>query len=357
MRRTAYLTPLLAWCLIAQPSRDAYRNAYRTWRQSDPTLERDAAAGAASVSERAARVAAQAANYGAQRGAFLLDLNDEEAQNMAWLERIAPPDPPLALTRGLAEFVAGQRAAVSRNIQTYASDPDRAIQQLKQALEREHATLLALAAALAERQKAANSAQDASVAMEKARLATLEQERDLLANLKEASGQISRETAAWAAYYRQIPGGAPPASTAPGPLIPPRPSVSSSRPPLSAAPPVPLARYVGAWTFPAINGLYHGPQPEAVDLVVREDNGRAGGTLIGRFKVQPGSGTDPMLQFDFSGEFKSTRNQIFKAETSDGSKGTLELIPGPAFNLLEVNFQIEAKPGKIRQANVVLVKK
>jgi len=103
--------------------------------------------------------------------------------------------------------------------------------------------------------------------------------------------------------------------------------------------------------------LYHGPQPEFVDLVVHEQNGHADGTLFGRFKLPAGSKDDPVLRFDFTGEFKATRNQTFALETSDGAKGTLELIPGPAFNLIEVNFQTEAKPGKIRQGNVVMVKK
>ena len=66
---------------------------------------------------------------------------------------------------------------------------------------------------------------------------------------------------------------------------------------------------------------------------------------------------NPVVRFDFLGELKNTRNQVFTLETSDGAKGSIELIPGPAFNLLEVNFQTEPKAGKIRQANVVLVKK
>jgi hypothetical protein len=35
----------------------------------------------------------------------------------------------------------------------------------------------------------------------------------------------------------------------------------------------------------------------------------------------------------------------------------LELIPGPAFNLLEVNFNTGDKPGMIRQGNFLLIKK
>ncbi len=121
--------------------------------------------------------------------------------------------------------------------------------------------------------------------------------------------------------------------------------------------PVPLSRYVGAWTFVPANALYHGPQPEFMDLVVRDNDGRAEGTLFARFKLPWGGATDPVVRFDFSGDFKNARNQVFNVETGDGSKGTIELIPGPAFNLLEVNFQAQPKSGKIRQANVVLVKK
>ena len=55
--------------------------------------------------------------------------------------------------------------------------------------------------------------------------------------------------------------------------------------------------------------------------------------------------------------FQPSRNQTFNLTTSDGTKGTIDLIPGPAFNLLEVNFQTELKPGKIRAADLVLIKK
>jgi hypothetical protein len=63
------------------------------------------------------------------------------------------------------------------------------------------------------------------------------------------------------------------------------------------------------------------------------------------------------LRFDFTGEFQPSRRQVFNLVTAEGAKGTIELIPGPAFNLLEVNFQTEPKPGKVRDADVVLVKK
>jgi len=103
--------------------------------------------------------------------------------------------------------------------------------------------------------------------------------------------------------------------------------------------------------------MYHGPQPEFVDLVVREDNGRCEGRMVARFILPPGSAGDPVLRFEFSGEFKNSARQTFPLTTSDGASGTVDLIPGGAFNLLEINVQIAATPGKVRQANVVLIKK
>lgn len=91
--------------------------------------------------------------------------------------------------------------------------------------------------------------------------------------------------------------------------------------------------------------------------MVREANGHCDGRMVARFVQPPGSSTDPVLRFEFSGEFKSSRVQTFDLQTSDGSKGTIDLIPGSAFNLLEINVQIAAKPGKVSQVNVILIKK
>ncbi len=101
-------------------------------------------------------------------------------------------------------------------------------------------------------------------------------------------------------------------------------------------------------------------QPESADLVVREENGQASGTLTARFRLPAGSTDNPGVHFDFAGAFGSARMQRFAVTTSTGATGALELIPGPAFNLLEVNFSIgdksDDKPGMIRQGNFLLVK-
>jgi hypothetical protein len=91
--------------------------------------------------------------------------------------------------------------------------------------------------------------------------------------------------------------------------------------------------------------------------VVREANRVVSGTLSARFILPRGSPDEPLLRFDFSGPLTAARIQRFVLETADGAKGVVDLIPGGAFNLLEINFQTETKPGKIRLGNFVLIKK
>lgn len=354
---------LAALCLFAQPSRDDYRAAYRNWREADPTLESDSGTGGAAIGSRANRAAGAATEYGAARSAFLNASAEEIDQRASRLEGAAAAASSLESTQLLQDHVTAEIATVGRDIETYAGDADPGIQQLRQVLDRERLALGALSGALAESQKTAGVAQDKAAAVEEARLKALGAYRELSAGLKQTSAQIARETEGWTDYYQKLSDGAVrqglPAP-APGPELPP-PAPPKEEPPARrpgpSITPLPLPRYTGAWIYPSVNGLYHGLQPEFIDLVVHEDNGHASGTLFARFKLPPGAAGDAEMRFDFSGEFKNTRNQTFTLETSDGAKGTIDLIPGAAFNLLEVNFQAEARPGKLRQGNFVLVKK
>ena len=342
--RRILLGPAALFCLLAA-SRDGYHAAYQSWRQADPNLERDAGAGR--LGERANKVALLAAKYGAERSAYLRESADEQERGLAWLDA---PAFELADAGAVArDNVASAQTVVKKNLDSFANDPDPAIQRLKATLDKENAALSSLANAVAERQSAGEAAQSAVAAANAARTNALNAGRDLSGALKAAADESDREAALWAEYYRKL---AEPSRTETLPAATP----SAPAPVRTAGMPLPLARYTGAWVFPS-GGLYHGPQPEFIDLVVHEQNGRADGTLFARFRVPAGSKDDPVLRFDFSGEFKPTRNQTFALETSDGAKGTLELIPGPAFNLLEINFQAEPRAGKVRQANVVLVKK
>jgi hypothetical protein len=81
------------------------------------------------------------------------------------------------------------------------------------------------------------------------------------------------------------------------------------------------------------------------------------GTLHVRFLLPAGSPGNPELTLEFQGLIQQTRNQVFPLRTSDGAAGMIELIPGSAFNLLEVNVQTDAVENKVRSANFVLLKR
>jgi hypothetical protein len=346
---------LAAAILWAQSGREAYRDAYRAWREVDPNLEHDVATGGAQLGVRADRVAAEAAKYCQERRAFLDRFAQESEQKLAWLE--TPTEAAPKLSAGTGDFISGQTTAVRRGIDTLAKDPDPGIQQVRNIMERENIALSVLSAAIAARQKAAEQLDLAIGAMEPVRLKALELNRAFAAGTKLTGQGAAAEAPAWGEYYRKLSDGARgvPATGPVSVVIPSRPSDPGPRPTPSIAP-LPLVRYTGDWIFPA-KGMYHGTQPESVDLVVREDNGRCDGRMVARFVLPPGSGADPVLRFEFSGDFKNSARQTFPLTTSDGAKGTIDLIPGGAFNLLEINVQIAANPGKVRQANVVLIKK
>jgi hypothetical protein len=345
---------------LAQRSRDDYRAVYRGWKQTDPNLERDASTGGAPIAQRADRLAAEAAKTAAARKEFLEGTAQDEAQQVEWLGTASLiPESTAASSKSDEQFIKSEAAAVTRTIDTFANDPDKGMQQLRQALAKERVALDTLAPVITQRKKAADEVTASGSTIEEARTKALEQSRAMLEGFKNAAASSTNEAAAWAEYYRKIGEGAQGAATPITEVLPGAPPAVLNNP-VPAPPtvtPLPLARYVGAWTFPQTNGLYHGPQPEFIDLLVHEENGRATGSAFARFKLPPGATGDPIVRFDFSGEFQPARRQIFDLVTAEGAKGTIELIPGPAFNLLEVNFQTEPKPGKIRQADVILVKK
>ena len=88
-----------------------------------------------------------------------------------------------------------------------------------------------------------------------------------------------------------------------------------------------------------------------------EDAGQLTGLLSVRFRITAGSGDDPTLIMTFRGDLTSNRNQVVEVETSDGARGTLDLIPGPVTSQLEVNFVTESLPNKLRSGNFLLERK
>ncbi len=358
-----------AFGLVAQQTgRDPYRNAYRTWREAEPDLERDASAPNDKLAGRASRAAAAAASFGAARAAFLRQLAEDQSQNVLWLQNSTPGVlADFAPAKDLQRLVSAETANVNTTITTFSGDQDRGIQLLRQALEREREALAALDAGIADRQKAQDRVAQASDAVELVRPKALTEYQDVTGMLLAPSAAVvDQETAAWAKYY--------PSLTAAGPASGAAPAVSGAAPAVSGAartpavsapstprsgslPPLPLTRYTGVWVYPTANGRFFGAEPEFVDFTVHEENGHVTGAFYARFKLPSGGTGDPVLRFDLSGDFQPTPRQSFALQTGDGAKGTIELIPGNAFNLLEINFQTDPTPGKVRSADLVLVKK
>jgi hypothetical protein len=350
----------------------AQQEAYRHWRETDPNLERDAASAGATLGARADKVAAEAAKYFSLRKDYLEGRTADARRDASLLEplNVVPDALP-----NLDRFLSSQDTILKSAVDTIARDPDRAIQQLRASLERERTAMAAIGTALKDSQKSQEAAAQSSRDAEEARARVSDEYQKWSAGVQESAQFADKSSAAWAGYYRALSDAARGASapvTSSGPSLPAvgrqpagvepaKPAASNAVPALAPAarpvPPVPLARYVGAWTYPTLGAHYYGMQPESADLVVREENGQASGTLTARFRLPAGSTGNPLVRFDFVGAFGSTRAQKFAVTTVGGATGTLELIPGPAFNLLEVNFSTTDKPGMVRQGNFLLIKR
>lgn len=340
--------------LIGQSGRDAYRQAYDAWQQAQADLERNAGTGGTAAVSQSDRAAAAESSFEATRAAYLKSAAQGAAQRRQILQTAGPLLSPDLAPSTMAQLVAGELQTVTRTAARFATDKDPGIQQLRQSLERERDALTALNESIQARQKTVAATSSTVAALEQARVKTAQAFGEQTSQLSQAAAGLEKEGAAWADYYEKL---AQAIQVANAPPPPPPVSVASVTPRNNSTPLVPLARYVGAWTYPTVNGIFHGPQPEFVDLVVHEQNGRADGTLFGRFKLAAGGPSDPLVRFDFQGEFGAAANQRFAVMSNDGTRGTIELIPGPAFNLLEVNFLVDPQPNKIRAGNFILVKK
>lgn len=355
-RRWCAAVALAAATLSAQQTgREAYRAAYQAWRQLEPALEADAATSGAALTDRARRAAEAATEYASVRAAFLQNSADQALERQQWLQT-----PPAETSAPGARSAAGAQTAaqaLTTMLAALAGDTNPAIGRLRQALERERAAITALTEAIERRQQAATAIAQLDADGQAVRQAALAAFRQSAARSAQAADQLRKEAAAWQTYYLLLADGArgtAVSTAAPAPPAGPAPAQPSK--PAKSITPLPLARYVGGWSYPA-NGIYKGAQPEFVDMVVNEQNGHVTGTLYARFVLPPGSPGDPVLRFEFEGDLQPQRNQVFPLRTAEGATGSIELIPGPAFNLLEVNFQTTPVPNKVRTGNFLLLKK
>ena len=366
----ASMLVVVAFAQAPPDNSEAQQQAYRHWHETDPSLERDATSAGATLGARADKVAAEAAKYFSLRKDYLEGRAADARRGASLLEPVNVS--PEALPN-LDRLLSAQDTILKSTIDTVARDPDRAIQQLRASLERERAAIAAIGTALKDSQKSQETVAQTSRMAEEARAKAAEEYQKLTTSFQESGELADKSSDAWAAYYRALSDAARGATTpvtSSGPALPlagrepaavePEKPADSNPAPAPAArpvPPLPLVRYVGEWTYPTVGAHYHGMQPESADLVVREENGQASGTLTARFRLPPGSTDNPVVRFDFAGAFGSARAQKFAVAAASGVTGTLELIPGPAFNLLEVNFNIGDTPRMIHQGNFLLIKK
>jgi hypothetical protein len=339
------------------------RQALQSWHNADSNLERDAAKGGADIATRADKLSAEAARYNAAKKALFAARAADTAKSADSLEPFESPEYSDDAAKKITSYIGIEMSAVNAGIDAFGNDPDKGIQQLRQMMERERIALNNLSAGLKDLQSASANVARASEQADQQRMKVLDHMQALSASVEHAGE--APDAPSWSDYYRSLSGNgrvAPVTNVRPpaGPGV----ATSSATAPASVSAPVaprpspasvPLSRYTGGWTYLRPNSVFLGLEPEFVDLVVHEENGGLSGTLYGRFKTP--SGTDPVLRFDFSGAIQNARNQSLSLTTGDGTQGIIELIPGPAFNLLEVNFNAGTGAGKVRQGNFILVKK
>jgi hypothetical protein len=345
-------TAVVLW---AQSNREAYRAPFETWQGTEPDLERTAGDPGPDFAAQVQRTSDAATAYLRSRQAFLAEqVRTEEQARWAGQPFIGGRE-VLATRPEVRSLMNTTTDQLTATITTFASVRDPAIQQVRQAMERERAALNALNESMNTREATLRELKNKTEDAELLREAVGQGLAIASAGRARIAEHIDRESTAWNAYYKTLVEGAMSTEPAPGAAGVGAASVKPLAPKPSPAG-LPLSRYVGGWIFQD-KKLFFGAQPETVELLVREEEGRMSGTLSARFILPAGTSGDPVLKLDFQGLVQQTRNQVFPLRTAEGVGGTIELIPGTAFNLLEVNLQIEPTDNKVRSTNFVLLKR
>ena len=249
-------------------------------------------------------------------------------------------------------LIAAESQAVKRTMDTLASDPDPGIRELRTMLAQEAAAVDALDAAMEKRKRAAEEVKNANGAVAGSQLKAPGQAVIVEADAGQAVEQSGQETAAWAQYYDLLAKVERTASPRARCSSIPRLAAPTPRSPSPAADPVHRCVVVSVLRRFVSRRAAGVGRPGG-----QEENGHATGTLVARFKLPPGSKGDPMLKFDFTGDFREQSQPGFQSHHHRRRHRHPRTDPGPAFNLLEVNFETQPKPGKVRLGNMVLLKK
>ncbi len=362
MRGAAIAAILSASCAWSQSARDSYRNPYQAWRQTAPALEESASAPTAAFADQVRASSEAAQVFFNARAASLLTPFPEVADQLAWSSRpLATAETLLTVPQEVQQLLAVAAAKVGNDINslTAPAEKDAAIRRFRQSIERERAALRALMDTLAAARMPLTALIDASDEAEIQRALTGQALSSAAGRRTQLSEHLKREAADWATYYKDLQEGATANRTltsaltsnaTPAAGASPTPGAAKITRPNPNGPPA-LARYTGEWEFPT-KGLYYGRRPDSADLVVQETNGMLGGTLTAKY-----SGPAAELKIQFQGPVQEGRTQTFPVQFPNGENGSVELIPGTAINLLEINFVAPSTTGPINAANLVLVKR
>jgi hypothetical protein len=370
MRLGTILVLILAGQTWAQSSRDSYRVPYQAWRQAAPALEQDASAPGPAFAGQAQTAAQAGQAFFNAREVYFTTAQPGRAEQIKWTGTpLEHGDTALSTPPEIQQLLAVAAAKVATNIGRLADDKDPAIRQVRQAMERERAALRSLTETLSLRSASVDELAGLTNTAESQRAAVSQAQSAGGARRAQLAAHIQGEAKGWTEYYKNLAesatsgrisgtGGAA-GTSAPGTSAigvgGPNPAAPAKAAPASTTGLLAMSRYTGEWMF-ASKGLFYGPQPEMVGLVVQESNGRVIGTLDARFAAA-GNAVDPTLKLEFQGAVQQSRNQTFPLRTSDGTVGSIELLPGSAFNLLEVTIRTDPQAGKITSANFVLVKR
>src|SRR5258706_573308 len=193
---------VLVGCALAQEPRDTYQEAFRSWRQADTALETDAATAGAALEVRADKVSAEAAKYLAARKGFLDFLREATQEKARSVEPLLIAAAQSDLISRAEANVSTETSAASSSIAAIGSDPDRALQRLRQSLESERSALLALNSAMAVRRGTLAGVAQTAEAAELARSRVVEHYQTLATGLEPAIQQNDQQAGEWSAYYK-----------------------------------------------------------------------------------------------------------------------------------------------------------
>jgi len=338
------LIGLAASSVFAQGNRDSYQIPYRAWRQAAPGLEKDAGTPGAAFAEQLKNAAESAQVFWNARAAYF-ETQAGGAELLTWAGKpLASAEKALTVPQEMQQLLAVAAAKAGNNIGAFpADDKDPAIRRVRQAMERERAALRALMDTLDANKASLTELIDVSDDAEIQRALAYQALVAEAGRRTQLAEHVKREAADWAQYYKDLGEGSNRTSTS---SAAPAPSPAKIIRPNSGQ--MQIARFTGEWIFPN-KGLFYGPQPEMVELVVEENGGRITGKLTAKFLMPMAT-----LTFDFQGPVQQAKTLTFPMQAADGASGSIELIQGSAYNLLEVNFTSTAQPGS---GNFVLVKR